>query len=70
MTGMILSNLPDFPAGLADCLFIGSGEDYMEKFLVDYQAGKVKAFYRGSAHVANTDHYRSLAGNMTLRLAS
>jgi len=39
-TGAILEHSPEDAYGKADCLFIGAGQEIMQKFLDDYSNGK------------------------------
>ena len=48
MTGPMLSHSVDLAYNVADCLFIGSGEDNLPDFLLDYSRGKNRRIYRNS----------------------
>lgn len=48
MTGPMLSHSVDLAYSVADCLFIGAGEDNLPVFLHDYSRGKNKRIYRSS----------------------
>ena len=50
MTGPMLSHSIEPAYNVADCLFIGAGEDNLPGFLADYNKGKTKRVYRCASH--------------------
>jgi len=70
LTGPKLSGLSDLPTRSANCLFIGPGEDYIAKFLTDYQTGKPKRIYRNHTQFAIPERDKYSKTGSKLKLAS
>lgn len=77
LTGPMLNHLPEEAYHHADSLFVGSGEDCMATFLLDYQLGETKSVYGiGNLNTADSQYAfprRTVnemnVGNTALRLA-
>jgi len=70
MTGPMLSHSIDLADNVADCLFIGSGEDNLSEFLADYRKGKTRRFYRCNGSKATSEQNIYIDDKTPLSLAS
>jgi hypothetical protein len=70
LTGSMLLTFSDIPSKYANCLFAGSGEEHIAKFLADYQAGKPKRYYCNFRQSANPEHHNHTQFDSRLKLAS
>lgn len=70
LTGSMLLTFSDIPSKFANCLFAGSGEEHIAKFLADYRAGKPKRYYCRPTQSANREHHDHSQFGSKLKLAS